>query len=115
MNYQGSCHCGAISFDVSGTIDGALDCNCSMCVRKGALLWFVPRDALQLRAAPDAIGTYTFNRHVIKHHFCKTCSIHAYGEGTSPDGTAMAAINLRCLEGVDLSGIPVQHYDGRAA
>lgn len=114
MDYQGSCHCGAISFDVSGEIQGAMDCNCSICVRKGALMWFVPRQALRVRAEPGAMGTYTFNRHVIKHNFCKTCGIHPYGEGAMPDGTEMAAINLRCVEGLDLSTIPVQHHDGRA-
>jgi len=115
MHYQGSCHCGALSFEVEGTLDSAMECNCSICVRKGALLWFVPRSALRLRADPQAIGTYTFNRHVIKHHFCRTCGIHPYGEGTLPDGTAMAAINVRCLEGVDLAGIPVTRHDGRSA
>lgn len=31
-----------------------------------------------------------------------------------PDGTAMAAINVRCLEDVDPEGLPVKHYDGRS-
>jgi hypothetical protein len=60
------------------------------------------------------MGTYTFNKHVIKHHFCQACGIHAYGEGTDPKGNPMAAINIRCLEGIDLAAIPVQHFDGRA-
>ena len=30
----------------------ALECNCSICSRKGALLWFVPRDKLRL-LTPD--------------------------------------------------------------
>jgi len=115
MHYQGSCHCGAISFGVEGTLDSAMGCNCSMCARKGALLWFVPRTALQLQAEPDAIGTYTFNRHVIKHNFCKTCGIHTHGEGAMPDGTPMAAINVRCLEGVELERLAIKHYDGRSA
>ncbi len=31
-----------------------------------------------------------------------------------PDGTRMAAINVRCLEGVEYSELPVKHFDGRA-
>ena len=27
----------------------------------------------------------------------------------------MAAVNIRCLDGVDLDAVPVQHYDGLAA
>jgi hypothetical protein len=26
----------------------------------------------------------------------------------------MAAINIRCIEGIDLEAIPVHHYDGRS-
>lgn len=35
MKYQGSCHCGRIAFEVEGSIDSVLACNCSMCGRKG--------------------------------------------------------------------------------
>ncbi|OWW20460.1 GFA family protein [Noviherbaspirillum denitrificans] len=114
MNYKGSCHCGRISFEVEGEIKGAMACNCSMCQRKGSLLWFVPRTALRLVSPEDAASTYTFNKHVIKHRFCPTCGIHPYGEGTDPKGNAMAAINIRCLEGIALEDVPVQHFDGRA-
>jgi hypothetical protein len=41
MKYKGSCHCGRVAFEVEGTIESALSCNCSMCQRKGSLLWFV--------------------------------------------------------------------------
>jgi hypothetical protein len=114
MLYQGSCHCGKIAFEVEGEIDSALACNCSICSRKGSLLWFVPRDKLRLKTPESAISTYTFNKHVIKHQFCSTCGIHPYGEGADPKGNAMAAVNLRCVENIDLDAIPVHHYDGRS-
>jgi hypothetical protein len=115
MKHKGSCHCGKISFEVDGEIDGALSCNCSICQRRGSLLWFVPRDSLKLLTAEDDAATYTFNKHVIKHRFCPTCGIHPYGEGVDPSGNRMAAINIRCLEGIDLAAIPVQQFDGRSA
>jgi hypothetical protein len=115
MKYRGGCHCGRIAFEVEGTIDGALSCNCSICQRKGSLLWFVPRNRLRLLTPEANASTYTFNKHAIKHRFCGTCGIHPYGEGTDPKGAHMAAVNLRCLEGIDLASIPVQHFDGRAA
>lgn len=115
MNYKGSCHCGRVAFEVEGEIQNALACNCSICRRKGSLLWFVPRDTLRLQTPEDAAGTYTFNKHVIRHRFCPTCGMHPYGEGTDPKGNAMAAINIRCIEGIDLDAIPVQHFNGRDA
>lgn len=112
--YQGSCHCGQTTFDVTGELQGAMACNCSLCQRKGALMWFVGRDQLRLHTPDERLSTYTFNRHVIKHRFCPTCGIHPFGEGTDPKGQATAAINIRCLEGVDLASLPVQHFDGRS-
>jgi hypothetical protein len=114
MKHQGSCHCGRVAFEVEGEIDSALACNCSMCSRRGSLLWFVPREKLRLATPESDLGTYTFNKHVIKHHFCPTCGIHAFGEGTHPKGHAMAAVNLRCIEALDLDAIPVKHFDGRS-
>ncbi|HSF58624.1 MAG TPA: GFA family protein [Candidatus Binatia bacterium] len=114
MKYKGSCHCGKVAFEVEGELNGAMACNCSICSRKGSLLWFVPQDQLRVLTAEKDIGTYTFNKHVIKHRFCRTCGIHPYGEGTDPKGNRMAAINIRCLEGIDLETVPVQHFDGRS-
>ena len=113
MNYKGSCHCGNIAFEVEGELTGAMACNCSICSRKGSLLWFVPRDKLRLTSQKSE-GTYTFNKQVIKHHFCTVCGVGPYAEGVDPKGNAMAAINIRCLEGVDLDAVPVTHFDGRA-
>lgn len=115
MTHQGSCHCGRIRFEVEGSIDSALSCNCSICRRKGSLLWFVPREALRLLTPESEAATYTFNKHVIRHRFCPACGIHPYGEGKGPDGNAMAAINLRCIEGIELESVPVKRYDGRSA
>jgi hypothetical protein len=112
--YIGSCHCGGIRFEVEGDIDSGLACNCSICSRKGSLLWFVPRANLQLKTPESAASSYTFNKHAIKHRFCPTCGIHPYGEGTDPKGNAIAAVNLRCIENLSLDAIPVHHFDGKA-
>ena len=114
MIYKGSCHCGKIAYEVEGTIDSAMACNCSMCQRKGSLLWFVPRDRMRLTTPEANLSTYQFNKHHIKHRFCATCGIHPFGEGTDPKGNAMAAINVRCLEDIDLESVPVKHFNGRA-
>ena len=113
--YQGSCHCGQTRFEVEGELTGAMACNCSMCRRKGTLMWFVGSEQLRLHTPDDTLATYLFNRHVIRHRFCPVCGIHPFGEGTDPAGRAMAAVNIRCLDGVDLDAVPVQHYDGLAA
>jgi hypothetical protein len=67
-----------------------------------------------LRTPEEDLATYTFNRHVIKHRFCRVCGIHPFGEGSDPQGKATAAVNIRCLEGVDLASVPVKHFDGKS-
>ncbi len=114
MKYEGSCHCKDVRFEVEGELKSVTSCNCSICQRKGSLLWFVPHGSLRLLSADENASTYTFNKHVIRHRFCPRCGMHPYGEGTGPTGAAMAAINVRCLDGVDLASIPVTEFDGRA-
>jgi len=114
MVYKGSCHCGRIAFQVEGTLNSATSCNCSICQRKGTLMWFVPREQLKLMTPDENASTYTFNKHVIKHRFCPNCGMHPYGEGVDRKGNAMAAINIRCLEGIELGNVPVTQFDGRS-
>lgn len=111
---KGSCHCGQIRFEVEGTVKAVLACNCSICSRKGSLLWFVPISHFRLLTPTESMGTYTFNNHNIKHRFCPKCGIHPFGEGRDPSGNEIAAINVRCLEGIELSSLEVKHFDGRS-
>ena len=110
--YQGRCHCGGIAFEVDGEIDQAIDCNCSMCSKRGGLLWFAPREALRLSTPEADLSTYRFNTMKIAHHFCPTCGIAPFGEGVGPDGASMAAVNVRCLEGVDVAALKIVQVDG---
>lgn len=113
MKHAGSCHCGRIAFELDAEVTDAIDCNCSMCRRKGGLLAFFPREALRLTTPEADMATYRFNRHVIAHHFCPTCGISPFGEGTDPrTGSRMAAVNVRCLPDVDLAALKITPYDG---
>lgn len=114
MNYKGSCHCGRISFRVEGELEKAMECNCSHCSRKGYLLWFVPRANLALDDPDVELGTYTFNKHAIKHHFCPTCGCAPFGFGKDRSGQDTAAINVRCLEDLELADLERVPVDGRS-
>lgn len=114
MVYQGSCHCGSVTFEAEGTIEEVMECNCSHCSRKGYLLWFVARDQFRLKTPVESeLGTYTFNKHVINHHFCAKCGCATFGFGTHPKGGSMAAVNVRCVD-VDRSGLKVIAVDGKS-
>jgi hypothetical protein len=112
MQYEGSCHCGRIAFDVEGEFLSGMDCNCSICRRRGSILAFVPRSDFHLRTPEENVSTYTFKTHTLQHRFCATCGVAPYAEGKGPDGSPMAAINLRCVPAVDLSELQMTHFDG---
>ena len=113
MTYRGGCHCGRVAFEVEGDIAQVVQCNCSICSKRGYLLWYVPGDRLRL-ATPEAdLATYTFNTGRAKHRFCPQCGCAPFGEGADRKGTPTAAVNVRCLDGLDLSSLKVVPFDGR--
>lgn len=113
MKHAGSCHCGKVAFEVEGDIAEAMDCNCSLCRRRGGLLWFAPREALTLKTPEADLSTYTFNKHHIKHRFCDNCGVAVFGEAMHPKtGVPTVAVNVRCLPDVDLSALNITHFDG---
>ncbi|WKB51422.1 GFA family protein [Eleftheria terrae] len=114
MKYQGSCHCGRIAFEVEGELGDVMECNCSHCQRKGFLLWFVGRDQFRLTTPEDQIATYLFNKHVIRHRFCANCGTQPFGEGVDPQGREVRAVNVRCLDPVDLAALRRIPFDGRS-
>ena len=112
--YTGSCHCGAVRYRVTMALEGAVSCNCSICSKTGALLAFAPATQLELLGGEDALTDYQFGKKRIHHLFCKRCGVRSFARGARPDGTPMVAVNVRCLDGVDVAALPVRSFDGRS-
>jgi hypothetical protein len=109
--YDGGCHCGQVRFRVTTDLSGVLDCNCSICTKKGFLHLIVDPEKFELLTDPAAIATYTFHTGIAKHTFCRSCGIHAfYTPRSHPD---KIDVNVRCLEGIDLTEIKAEPFDGR--
>ena len=116
MHYQGSCHCGdiAFAFETTDPLQKVIDCNCSHCSRKGYLLSFVPRAQFTLKTPVANLATYTFNKHFIQHHFCPRCGAAPFGLAKDSKGVETAAINVRCVEDLDLASLQREFVDGRS-
>jgi hypothetical protein len=114
MKYKVSCHCGKVALEFEGDVKEGMACNCSICQRKGSLLTFMPRAAVKWLTPEGAASSYTFNKHRIKHRFCPTCGMQPYAEAQDKNGNPTVAVNVRCIEGIDLASITVKHFDGRA-
>jgi hypothetical protein len=109
--YTGSCHCGAVKFELKAALDGVGACNCSICRRVGAVMKSVPTSAFTLLSGADAMLDYQFGKKTAHHPFCKTCGVRTHtlwGEGDD----AKAIVNLRCVDGLDVDSLAVTKYDG---
>ena len=109
---RGSCHCGRIAYRLDAEPTEAIECNCSICRRRGSVLAAFTPDKFHLETSRDDIAVYTFGRQVIRHQFCKMCGCAPFAEGTTTDGRAMVMVNLRCAEDLDLSMIRITQFDG---
>jgi hypothetical protein len=108
---RGSCHCGAVQFEVGTPLVPASRCNCSLCRRRGALMSpMFPAEDLRILSGEDALTLYQFNSRVAKHYFCRHCGIYPFHQ-TRKDPN-LWRVNLGCLEGVDPYTLEATVSDG---
>lgn len=109
--FEGGCHCGRVRFRVTGDLDKATICNCSVCTKKGIIHLIVPPEDFTLLSGADALESYRFNTGQANHLFCRTCGMHPYYIPRSdPD---KIDVNVRCLDGIDVDGRAYARFDGR--
>jgi hypothetical protein len=109
-DYEGGCHCGAVRFRVRVRRHVALDCNCSICRKKGNLHLIVDASDFELLAGADSLRCYEFNTGVAKHRFCERCGIHPfYTPRSHPDGVD---VNIRCLDAAGPADFEIRTFDG---
>jgi hypothetical protein len=109
--HQGGCHCGAVRFQVTVQKYEAVDCNCSICQKKGFLHLIVPPEHFQLLEGESALTSYTFNTEIAKHLFCRNCGIHAfYRPRSHPQDFD---VNIRCLDHDAMGLFQIVPFDGK--
>ena len=112
QTYAGGCQCGKVRYEATTDLGEVISCNCSRCAKLGWLLTFVPAQDFKLISGDGATTDFQFNKHAIHHLFCATCGIESFARGKGPGGAEMAAVNVRCLDGVDLDSLDVKRVDG---
>lgn len=109
--HTGSCHCGAVRFEVQTALEPAVRCNCSLCRRRGALMSpMFEAAALRIVAGQEQLALYQFNTRAAQHFFCKVCGIYPFHQ-TRKDPNAWR-VNLGCLDNVDLYALQNDVADG---
>ncbi len=112
--YTGGCHCGNVRFEAEMELDKVISCNCSNCGKRGLLLKFIPEEQFKLLKGEESLKDYRFNKMHIAHMVCTNCGLEPFGKGSKPDGSKMAAINIRCLDDIDPTSVPAEKVDGKS-
>ncbi len=119
--YSGSCHCGLIKFEVLADVDHLRECNCSICIRRGALNFRVAKQNLKILTPLANAGLYQWGSKTAEDYFCAKCGILPFRKPSQLTQAEIAAgkvqftgwaVNARCLNGLDLSDIPIVKIDG---
>jgi hypothetical protein len=115
--YRASCHCGAIRFKFRcEAITSGLRCNCSICIRKGAVMspQYVPPESFEFESigSVGVLGKYQFGDRNVNHYFCTTCGIYPFHDTVAKPGHYR--VNLGCVEGLDAISLEIGRIDGRS-
>jgi hypothetical protein len=115
QKYSGGCQCGKVRYEVELDLSGpVMACNCSRCGKLGTLLAFAGGNDFKLVSGEGEVTEFLFNKHAIHHLFCSTCGVQSFARGKRPgDGADMVAVNVRCLDGVDLDSLTIKTFNGR--
>lgn len=111
--FTGGCHCGLVRFECTADLSMVTACNCSICTKRGLHFTFMAPERFQLRAGADNLKEYLFNKHAIRHQSCNDCGVEVFARGQKPDGTAVVALNVSCIDGVELASLKMTPIDGR--
>ncbi|MEZ5938177.1 MAG: GFA family protein [Hyphomonadaceae bacterium] len=124
IRHQGSCHCGAVRFEVVADDQHPLEpytCDCSLCSKRGAVMSNVHESRLRILAGEDQLALYQWNARIAKHYFCKVCGVYPFHRKRSMQDHF--GVNLACLSGYALPaerprpapgrGMPIVDADAR--
>jgi hypothetical protein len=118
QKYQGSCHCGAVSYEAEIDLaQGSGKCNCSFCMKSRAWKSFVRPEAFRILSGADHATSYRKHPQAPVKHFCSTCGIYTHETGNADymggDFVGIFLASLDDVEDSDLVGAPVRFSDGR--
>jgi hypothetical protein len=112
--HAGSCHCGAVKFEVQLDATAGSRCNCTVCNKVGALSAIVKPAAFRLVSGEKNLSFYEWGMKTAKRYFCKTCGVSCFGRGHLEQiGGEYVSVNFNALDDVDPANVKVTYWDGR--
>jgi len=102
-----------VRYEAEASIENVIECNCSHCFMKGLILIFIPKSQFNLLSQENTLVEYRFNKRTLGHMSCKECSVQVFATGKGKDDVETVALNVRCIDNVDLKEYTIHSYNGK--
>jgi len=109
-SHHGSCHCGKVKFELTADLKRVVECNCSICRRTGALWHGTTDENMRIVEGEADLALYQFGTMTARHYFCRHCGTRPFSRPRLDP--ALWVVNVRCIDGLDLSALEVGLFDG---
>lgn len=107
--YHGSCLCGAIKIELSGSIEDIIHCHCSLCRKNSGTAYatngFINTSELNITDPQNKLGTYEFKPGK-NRHFCTVCASPIFS--SNADNPSKLRIRLGIIDS-DITERPLSH------
>ncbi len=109
---EGTCHCGAVHWEMEALPDGATICNCSICRRYG-VVWAYGHEGEDIKVSGET-HCYLWGSKSIGFHSCPICGCVAYWRAVDlgKDGLRRIAVNLRLAAPEAVATVALDRFDG---
>lgn len=110
----GSCHCGAVKFEIpfSGEFQKLRRCDCSLCSKKWAVVASVPFEDFKILEGAEHLTLYRWNTKIAKHYFCSICGIYTHHRRRS--NPKEFGVNIACFQDTNVRDYQnVKYVDGQ--
>jgi hypothetical protein len=112
--HLGSCHCGAVRFEVVADATSGSKCNCTVCTKINPTGGITKPDNFKLLTEESKLGTYIWGHRISTRYFCKECGVHCFARGHLEQlGGDYVSVNFNCLDDIDLREVDLVFWDGR--
>ena len=108
----GSCHCGAVRWELANPPAFLTECNCSICRRLGTLWAHAPASEITLYRDGDATLGYVWGDRLLAFHTCRSCGCTTHWESLSTEENPPMAVNFRMADPAELENLRIRRFDG---
>lgn len=112
---RASCQCGAVAIEVARKPRKLTVCNCTLCVRYGALWAYYTDESARVVRGKRKLGSWSRPGGHLAFHHCTVCGCVTHwsaAKGMRSDGRI--GVNARLLDPKLLATIPISVLDGAA-